>query len=41
MAHELKVVIANEMADVVLAAREVVVEADDIVTVIQQPFAKV
>jgi hypothetical protein len=34
-------VVTDEVAYVVFAAREVVVEADNIVSVIQQPFAKV
>ena len=39
VADKLEVVVANEVAYVVLAAREVVVEADDIIAVIEQSLA--
>jgi hypothetical protein len=40
MTHQLEVRAANETADVVLGARKIVINAEYIVTVIEQPFTE-
>lgn len=41
MAHQLEVWVIEQMQDVVFGAGEEVVQADDIVAVVQQSFAQV
>ena len=40
VAHQLKVRMIEQMSNVVLSAGEEVIQTDDVVTVVQQPFAQ-